>query len=217
LEHTTPATCLESQRVIVRDISRDDLDQIETWRPFGDSLQRLWNIPRSSPLSRDIWFVVQGSDPTRLWYAIERRLDGRTIGTLSLREIVRPISARLGISFGADYVEQGYGSEALRVFLPHYFQALDFQRMFLDVAAANGRAVHVYEKLGFQRTGSHYRNIPDDTDVSFLQQEAYRHVRMFFRRHFGRLQLLFYDMVLERSRWAEERNAPFAAPQPRPD
>jgi RimJ/RimL family protein N-acetyltransferase len=182
-------------------MDRDDLDKMESWRPFTDPLSNLWNIPRSTSLSRDIWFVMHGQDPTRMWFAIERLTDGQLIGTLSLREIAERISARLGISLGADYVDQGYGSEALHTFLPHYFRTLGFQRLLLDVAAANRRAVHVYEELGFHLTGSHYRTIPEGTDVSFLRQEAYRDLRAYFRRHFGHMQLLFLDMALERRDW----------------
>lgn len=197
---------LESPRLILRDLRHEDLEQIESWRPFTDPLSRLWNIPRGTRLSRELWFTVNQTDQTRLWLVIERKEDGQIIGTLSLREIVKHISARLGITLGADYVEQGYGSEALRLFLPHYFHEMDFRRMFLDVAAANRRAVHVYEKLGFRRTGSHYRDIPENTDLRFLEQEQYRSLRPYFRRHLGRMQLLFYDMVLERSDW-ERMNA----------
>jgi RimJ/RimL family protein N-acetyltransferase len=197
---------LESPRLILRDLRQEDLEQIGSWRPFTDPLSRLWNIPRGTRLSWELWFTVHETDPTRVWLVIERKEDHQVIGTLSLREIVKHISARLGITLGADYVEQGYGSEALRLFLPCYFYELDFRRMFLDVAAANRRAVHVYEKLGFRRTGSHYRNVPEDVDLRFLEQEPYRSLRPYFRRHLGHVQLLFYDMVLERSDW-EKMNA----------
>ena len=192
---------LESARLVIRAMQHDDLEEMDSWRPFTDPLCSLWNIPRSTSVSRDIWFVMHGSDPTRMWFAIERRVDGRVIGTLSLREIVEHISARFGISLGADYVEQGCGSEALRTFLPHYFRTLGFQRLFLDVAAANQRAIHVYQKLGFQQTASHYRAIPDGTDLRFLNQAPYRELRPYFRRHFGHMQLLFLDMALERREW----------------
>lgn len=210
---TVPRVRLESQRLVVRSMERDDLDKIESWRPFTDPLYSLWNIPRSTSLSRDIWFVMHGSDPTRMWFAIDRVADGQLIGTISLREIVEPISARLGISLGADYVDQGYGSEALSTFLPHYFRTLGFQRLLLDVAAANKRAIHIYEKLGFRQTGSHYRTIPEGTDLSFLHQAAYRELHPCFRRHFGSMQLLFLDMALESRDWekALTGNEPLSA------
>jgi diamine N-acetyltransferase len=201
VDETAVHTRLASQRLVLRSMDREDLDKMESWRPFTDPLCNLWNIPRSTSLSRDIWFVMHGADPTRMWFAIERVSDGELIGTLSLREIVGGISARLGISLGADYVDQGYGSEALRAFLPHCFRTFGFQRILLDVAAANKRAIHVYARLGFEQTGSHYRTIPEGTDLSFLHQAAYRELRTYFRRHFGRMQLLFLDMALERRAW----------------
>jgi RimJ/RimL family protein N-acetyltransferase len=182
-------------------MEREDLEQMQDWRPFRDPLHGLWHIPRRTPVSRDIWFALHGSDPTRMWFSIERRRDGQVIGALSLREIERPVSARLGIRLGADFVDRGYGSEALRLFLPYYFHTSDFERLFLDVAATNERAIHVYEKLGFRRINRHYRNVPSGHDLSFLDQEPYRRLRTYFRRHFGRMQLLFYDMLLERSGW----------------
>jgi RimJ/RimL family protein N-acetyltransferase len=210
VDETVVHTRLESERLVVRSMDRDDLDKMESWRPFTDPLCNLWNIPRSTSLSRDIWFVMHGGDPTRMWFAIERVADGQLIGTLSLREIVERTSGRLGISLGADYVHQGYGSEALRTFLPHYFRTLGFQRLLLDVAAANKRAIHVYAKLGFQQTGSHYRTIPEGTDLSFLHQAAYHELRPCFRRHFGRMELLFLDMALERRDW-EQSHTPAQA------
>jgi len=113
----SPAVHLESPRLVVREIQRNDLQQMETWQSFSDPLHRLWNIPRRTSLSREIRFMLHSSDPTKLWFAVQRRPDKRVIGTISLREIVMYESARLGISLGADYVEQGYGSEALRLFL----------------------------------------------------------------------------------------------------
>lgn len=201
MDDTALDTRLEGQRLVVRSMNRDDLDKMGSWRPFTDPLCALWNIPVSTSLNQDIWFVMHGADPTRMWFAIERRADGQVIGTLSLREITEHISARLGITLGADYIDQGYGGEALCTFFPHYFRILGFQRLLLDVAAANKRAVHVYAKLGFHQTGSHYRTIPEGTDLSFLRQEAYRELLACFGRHFGRMQLLFLDMVLERRDW----------------
>jgi len=138
---------------------------------------------------------------------VERREDKSLIGSLSLREIVGRTSARLGISLGADYVDQGYGSEALGLFLPYYFLTLGFQRLVLDVAATNKRAMHVYQKLGFRQTGEHYRNIPEHVDLEFLQREEYRDLWPYFRRRMGRLQLLFYDMVLEGHEWSRRQIA----------
>jgi RimJ/RimL family protein N-acetyltransferase len=192
---------LETVRLIVRNMRSGDTQRMELWRPYRDPLHRLWHLPRSRPLTQDAWSLLRGADPKTMWWTIEHRQDQRVIGALSLREISRPVSARLGIRLSPNYVDQGYGTEVLKAFLPYFFGTMGFHRMLLDVAATNTRAVHVYEKLGFRHCGKHYRNIPRGEDLSFLDQEQYRPLLRFFRRHRGRMQLLFHDMVLELEVW----------------
>ena len=187
--------------MIVRPLNREDLDQMDRWSPSSDPLLALWGVPQSDPVARSIWFSMYISDPSRLWYSVDRRSDGVLMGTISLRDIVQGVSARLGISLGPDYVDLGYGTESLRRFLPHYFGQMGFAALLLDVAAANRRAVHVYEKLGFAHAGSHYRDVAEGVDLSFLELERYRPLRGTFRRRFGRTQILFYDMTLDRAAW----------------
>jgi len=194
---------LETDRLVVRDMHSGDTQRMELWRPYRDPLHRLWHLPRRKPLSKDVWFLLHGSDPETIWFTIEHREERRIIGALSLREVSHPVSSRLGIRLVPDYVDLGYGTEVLNAFLPYYFETLGFYRMLLDVAAINTRAVHVYEKLGFQHCGKHYRKIPPEHDLSFLDEERYRPLLRFFRRHRGQMQLLFYDMVLEREAWQQ--------------
>jgi diamine N-acetyltransferase len=189
-------------------MGRQDVQRMQAWYPYRDPLHSLWHLPRSAPMSRDVWAMLHNSGPTRMWFAIERRADNQLIGALSLREITTPTSGRLGIRLAPDYVDQGYGSEALGCFLPYYFQTLGLAKLILDVAATNQRAIHVYEKLGFRRTGHHYRNIPKGHSLDFLEKGKYRDLRRYFRRSFGRMQLLFYDMELRRNDWEKRVQDP---------
>jgi diamine N-acetyltransferase len=204
---------LNGERILIREFRDSDLQQMDHWRPFDDPLHSLWNLPRAHSLSRDMWLSMHASDPTRLWFVVERRKDGQVIGSVTLREMVRRRSARLGITFGADYVDQGYGSEALSLFLSFFFNELGFRQLLLDVAAANARARHLYEKLGFHSVGHHYRDIPGGQDLSFLQKDEYRQVRPFFRRHAGRTQLLFHDMALDKRDWERVQDGSSACKQ----
>jgi RimJ/RimL family protein N-acetyltransferase len=192
---------LETRRLVVRNMRKGDTQRMELWRPYRDPLHRLWHLRRSAPFSREVWFLLHGTDSRTLWWTIERRQGQRVIGALSLREISRPASARLGIRLRPDCVDCGYGTEALSAFLPHFFGTMGFHRLLLDVAATNTRAIHVYEKLGFRHCGTHYRDIPGDHDLGFLEQEQHRSLRRFFREQRGRRQLQFLDMVLDREAW----------------
>jgi RimJ/RimL family protein N-acetyltransferase len=111
----------------------------------------------------------------------------------------------LGIGFGQQYVSRGYGSEALRLFLDYYFNRLGFQRLVLDVAAINVRALRCYERCGFKRTGSSYQPLPWNADTLFMEDEPYRHLRKYIRSDGWREMALSYDMVLERGDWLARR------------
>ena len=187
---------LGGEKVVIRPMVGEDVDKMAAWRPFADPLYSLWN--RSSRSSDDyIRFQAQADDPSRRWYAVED-LAGRLVGRLSLRRISRRKSAHLGITLGADYVGQGYGSDAIRTFLVYYFREMGFETLYLDVAAPNKRAIRCYENCGFQYIGSHYRGAGSDGRLAFLKDEKYRDVRRFFKKKKGRNVVLFYDMKIEK-------------------
>ena len=118
-----------------------------------------------------------------------------------MRQIKGRESSRLGIGFGTDFCGQGYGTEALRIFLRYYFLDLGFRKMVLDVSAINQRAVRCYEQCGFERVGTHFQYMGQDRDVTFIKQKPYRHLSRFVQRRGRRNYMLAYDMVLERELW----------------
>jgi RimJ/RimL family protein N-acetyltransferase len=185
---------LRGEKVIIRPMVSEDVRKMEAWRPFTAPLDALWN---GSPHSSNDYIrcQVQTNDPSRRWYAVED-LAGLLIGRLSLRHISRRKSARLGITLGADYVGQGYGTDALRTFLVYYFRELGFEALYLDVAAPNKRAIRCYEKCGFECINSHYQGIGSDGRLAFLKDDVYRDIRRFFKKKKGRNVVLFYDMKI---------------------
>jgi diamine N-acetyltransferase len=191
---------LRGPRVTIRPMRKGDLDVMSTWSTFDDPLYRLFDWPRRAPIENGFWFSELMQDDTRVYYAVE---DERQvlIGRISLRDIRGHDSARLGIGFGTDFCGQGYGTEALRVFLRYFFLDLGFRRMVLDVSAINQRAIRCYERCGFERVGTHYQYMGRDSDVAFLKQRRYRHLSRLVQRRGRRHYMLAYDMVLERELW----------------
>ncbi len=53
----------------------------------------------------------------------------------------------------AAYWGQGYGYEAMVLALNFAFNELNLHRLQLTVYSYNERAIHLYERLGFQREG----------------------------------------------------------------
>jgi RimJ/RimL family protein N-acetyltransferase len=181
-------------------MKRADLDAMMEWRTFADPLYQPFDFPRRSKAEQVRWFEWRSKDPSRRLYTI-RDESQWIIGSLTLREIDRRRSARLGITIGADFVSQGYGTEALRLFLDYYFGEMGFARMVLDVAATNLRAVRTYQSLGFRLEGQHYRPASHPSYRTLRQQARYRHLGRFFRRQGTVHQVLFYDMALTCEDW----------------
>lgn len=181
------------------------------WPRFADPLYRLFDWPQRSETSDDLWFQQLLRDETRVYFSIDDEV-GHLIGRISLREIEDQESARLGIGFAPDAVSKGYGTEALQVFLRYYFLKMGFQRMVLDVAAANERAVRCYKRCGFKSVSTHYQYAGTEDEVAFLEEETYRDLQPLFKRDRYRTLMLAYDMVLEREQWLRmERQNPSVA------
>jgi RimJ/RimL family protein N-acetyltransferase len=191
---------LQGLRINVRPMRPSDLDAMAQWRPFADPLYQPFDFPRRSKAEHIHWFEWRNQDARRQLYVVEDE-QHRVIGSLTLREIDGRRSARLGITIGADYVSQGYGTEALRIFLDYYFGEMGFARIVLDVAATNLRAVRTYQALGFRLVGQHYRAAGHPSYRILQQEPRYSHLRRFFRRQGTIQQVLFYDMAMTREEW----------------
>jgi diamine N-acetyltransferase len=196
---------IQGPRVIVRAMTRADLSQMAAWHPFEDPLYLDANWPIRSAEELDRWYAAASRSSDRLLYAVANE-SGRIIGSITLREMDDRRSARLGITIGADFVNQGYGTEALTLFVDSYFQEMGFQKLVLDVAGSNQRAIRVYRKLGFQVVGEQERPMGRAKKRSFLQNPAFSHLGRFFRRDWlGRWWELCYDMQLTRQDWEQRR------------
>lgn len=204
---------LRSERLSIRAWQRHDDDLADRWPPYNDPLDPLWNLTRS--FSPD--FTWGGFDfGVRRTWAVDDS-NGNLMGRISLREVdERRGRARLGITFGAPFVGRGLGTEAMRLFLEHYFSDLGFQTMVLDVAGPNQRAVRSYISLGFQRIGDDWRNATSAFDSRILHQPQYAPLRQFFRYQHNHLQVQFFEMELLKHEWqarrAEQRAAGGTAP-----
>lgn len=189
---------MQSDRVRIRPWEQRDLLAQESWPRYKDPFSSLWNTPRPVSLNGD--YVGYAASMRRIW-AIEDR-HKRLIGRISLREVEQNRQhSRLGISLGSPYVGQGLGTEALTLFLNHYFGPMGFLSMLLDVAGFNRRAVHCYERLGFRHVGSDWRHVGRDPALRLLDNPAYRELQPFFRRERRGAWVQFFEMELRKEEW----------------
>ncbi len=186
------------RRVQIRPFTRADVDVWQDWPDYREPLLASTSPRRMTPQQRDRWYEDLIYRQRQRPFSVEDER-GEMIGRLFLRH-VRPEegSAVLGIDLHPDKLGVGYGTEALSVFLHHFYEEMGFTRMLLSVAAFNERARRSYVSLGFRTIGSHWDAYvgPDGT-----RDARYARLRDYFRHSTLGLETLFFDMVLEKSRW----------------
>ena len=147
---------LASGGVFLRPAERADVPRFARW--LSDAETARWLAARS-PLSlamEERWFErLLERQGTEVWhYAICRRDDGASIGTIALGDLDQANgSAQVGIALG-EARGQGYGTDAMRAILDFGFGELRLERVWLDVVAENAPAIRSYEKVGFVLEGT---------------------------------------------------------------
>lgn len=190
---------LQSERLLIRRWQRLDYTTMDQWPVFTDPLSVVWNLPDRIIVGQREWLPDY-----RRTFAIETHAH-ELIGRLTLRDIdIKRTSARLGITIGAPYVGQRYGTEAMTCFLDAFFSTMRFQTMVLDVAALNERAVRCYRGLGFQQTGMHWRD-GGNRFFQLLSPETRESITPYVRHGRNSVWVQFYDMQLAREDWYNRR------------
>lgn len=97
--------------------------------------------------------LVANADPDVDAWLIE--VDGRVVGLIQAGEETDPMYRHAGIDIvlHPDAHGHGIGREAISVLARHLFDARGHHRLVIDPNAANERAIHVYERVGFRRVG----------------------------------------------------------------
>jgi len=153
---------LRGDRVLLRPLEAGDLRRCVKW--FSDP-EVIHFLGRGTPVTlaeEERWFhdyQRRGDDQI---FAIE--VGGRHIGNLGLHRIDRTHrKAEIGIVIGeSEFWSKGLGKEAMRVALRYGFGALGMNKISLEVLEYNARAIHTYEKLGFQKEGMHREDVYKD-------------------------------------------------------
>lgn len=148
---------LKGEKVILRAITRDDLERLCEFNndvevevagggdpPIPQSLERL-----QSEFGAEV--SSGGRDGPR--FAIEA--DGKFIGQCALfrfDDIAH--TCMLGITIGDKaYWGRGYGRDALNVLLDYAFRLRNMRRVVLSVNGTNERAIRAYQACGFVEEG----------------------------------------------------------------
>jgi RimJ/RimL family protein N-acetyltransferase len=153
----TLTSLLEGSRVKLVPLNSADTALIARWQQ-DTSYLRLLDANAAYPKSESQvgeWIREGQRGREHFLFGIRVLLSDDLIGFLELGDVMwTHRNSWLTIAIGeSEYRGRGYGSEALGLALDFAFRELNLHRVQLTVFSYNDAAIHVYEKLGFQREG----------------------------------------------------------------
>jgi RimJ/RimL family protein N-acetyltransferase len=161
-----PESLFTGKKVRLRAYEREDLNLARAYvnhPEVGVNLATRFLYPLRKE-DEDKWYesTLAANDGT-YHFAVERLEDSQYIGGCGINEFdIKSRVATVGIFLGPEYLNQGYGSEAMRLFINFGFLELNLNKLRLFVFSFNKRAIASYKKLGYIQEG-------------ILRQEIFRH------------------------------------------
>ena len=185
-----PWKVLETQRLIVRETTVDDVD--EFYRIYADPdmtkyMEGLFENPEDEKrYQKDYIDKVYGLMGFGVWTLV-RKEDMRVIGRAGYSVRNGFDEPELGFLVGTEFQRQGYCMEALRAIMDYGRNMLMFDKVQTLVKAENAVSIHICEKLGFKKVdevdveeniyGDEYNN---SKRVSVGASKFGKYVRMIF-------------------------------------
>jgi RimJ/RimL family protein N-acetyltransferase len=106
-------------------------------------------------------------NPERFYEALDE--DGTLVGNYYFEE--KGDALEVGLGLRPDLTGRGLGLDFLLAGIEFGKRRFGPSRVILNVAAFNERAIKVYERAGFRKTGRHTRRFDRWGDVEFVEME----------------------------------------------
>jgi aminoglycoside 6'-N-acetyltransferase len=141
-------TILRGERVLLRPLEERDFARLVEIGSEPE-VARWWPDIAVAELAEK----AAGEEDDTVALAVER--EGRVVGMIQFHEETTPDFRHAGIDIflATECHGQGLGADAVRTLARHLFEERGHHRVTIDPAAANGRAIRSYERVGFRRVG----------------------------------------------------------------
>jgi len=147
-----PERPIETERLLLRPIRRDDLDDLVAEINDFDVARMTARIPHPYRMADARAYLAEVERPTAQAVSLTIAHGGRLIGGVSLFGLrYRP---ELGYWLGRRHWGNGFASEAAAALLAYGFDTLRLPLVHCRVAYDNPASDRVRRKLGFRRIGS---------------------------------------------------------------
>ena len=137
----------------IRPIEPQDAEGAAALRRMPGVFENTTGLPSCRTADSEAFIAGLGPDDHNFVAVLE---DGTVIGCAGLTVCSNPRMRHVGsvgLYVHADYQNQGVGTALMKVLLDLADNWLMLVRVELEVFADNERAIHLYEKLGFEKEG----------------------------------------------------------------
>lgn len=144
----------KDDKIYLKYLELDDAYDLRYWKLYNDERLKGYNYGNFTQIDSEIWYMnVTGF--RKKYFAVRRIKDNRLLAFIGLKNVnVILKKSILGIVFDPAYSSKGYGYRAMKILLDYYFHTLKFLELELDVNDFNKRAISLYKKLGFKKSGT---------------------------------------------------------------
>jgi [ribosomal protein S5]-alanine N-acetyltransferase len=148
---------LDAPRVRLRWLAAGDVDAL--FDVFSDeTMMRYWSSPamkeRAEAEALLLRIHKQFADKSGFQWGVERKDDGRLLGTCTLFQVhAANQRAEIGYALASAYWKNGYMTEALTALLDHAFGPMKLRRLEADIDPRNANSMRIVGKLGFRQEG----------------------------------------------------------------
>ncbi|MDU7163668.1 MAG: GNAT family N-acetyltransferase [Anaerococcus vaginalis] len=179
----------KDEDIYLKKLDLDDAYDLRKWSMNDDERLKGYNYGDFSQIDCEVWFMNVNIYRKR-YFAVRKIDDDEFIAFIGLKNY-NPFlrKSELGIVFDPKYTSRGFGYKAMKILLDYYFYDLKFYELNLDVNNFNKRAISLYEKLGFKKTGNSLE--------IFENQDIFPDDQYFFTRN-GKIYSLITKMKIRK-------------------
>lgn len=142
---------ITTERLSIKELELEDVYDLFKWKRNYNLLIKEYDFLDASDGDPELWYRYRKECSRLKSFSVKSLELKKVIGFISIRNINKIFkSAILGITFDEEYIDKGYGTEALIGFLNYFFNILKMKTIILDVGKYNFRALNCYKKLGFE-------------------------------------------------------------------
>ena len=161
---------LETERLILRPITLNDTDAIQSWASNPENIRYMSFGPNTEEDTRNFItsFTAVGKD-----FAVVLKESGKVIGTCGISPDSGDDTGELGWILHKDYWKQGYGTELGGELIRYGFEDLKLRRIYAPCAAVNYGSYRVMERNGMRREALHVKAFWARVDKEWIDKAVY--------------------------------------------